>query len=540
MQSGYGASEIHQHHQNLIGDDGDGDGCCPSVFTISNLPQNNHLYHHHSRQHSQNLQHQKHPEQQQMFQPPPPSPFTHQLLRPFQTLIHQPQQQQGERLHSQLGLEVQDPCPTSLHPFFDVNFKLGLNENSGNNGSKHDITTLLHGSEQQQQHHHQSLVMPPHSWHSQEDSSAIKLQQPFWKPCVVDKDQPENFNKHHVMGSKYKHFGGELEAIYGLADAKLNLETNNHITGSGSSIIGVDNLDHRAENSIGEEKLAHEKKKRKRKMKEKLSSMFGFFEGLVKQVMDHQDGLHRKFVEVVQRVDREKSEREEAWRREETAKYNREAIAKAHEQVIALSREASIISHLERITGQSINLPPRQTALLLMQPDQVITKGPTKERKSDMISSRWPKAEVEALIQVRGWLESRFLEPGLKGPLWEEVSALMASMGYPRSAKRCKEKWENINKYFRKTKESGKKRSPQSKTCPYFDQLDRLYSRNNPINLPSDPDTGFQNQEYSELLEAFVAASDDPGNENENHENDHKDDEDEDADRDDDADEKED
>lgn len=338
------------------------------------------------------------------------------------------------------------------------------------------------------------------------------------------------------MGSKYQHFGGELEAIYGLANAKINVETDNQITGSGSAIIGVNDLDHGSENSIGEEKLAHEKKKRKRKMKEKLSSMFGFFEGLVKQVIDHQEGLHRKFVEVVQRMDREKSEREEAWRREDAAKYNREAIARAHEQAAALSREALIISHLEKITGQSINLPPRKTALLLVQPDQVITKGPTKEWKSDMISRRWPKTEVEALIQVRGGLESRFLEPGLKGPLWEEVSALMASMGYQRSAKRCKEKWENINKYFRKTKESGKKRSPQSKTCPYFDQLDQLYSRNNPINIPADPDMGVQNQGYSELLEAFAAASD-HGNENENHEYDHNDDddEDEDEDRDDDA-----
>ncbi|GAY37494.1 hypothetical protein CUMW_029430, partial [Citrus unshiu] len=401
MQSGYGASEIHQHHQNLIGDAGDDvDGCCPSIFTISNPPENNHLYYRHPRQH------EKHPQQQQqMFQPPPPppSPFTHRLLRPFQTLIHQPQpqQQQGERLHSQLGLEVQDPCPTSLHPFFDVNFKLGLNENSGNNGSKHEITTLLHGNEQQQHHNHQSLVMPPHSWHSQEDSSAIKLQESLWKPGVVDKDQPENIKKHHVMGSKYQHFGGELEAIYGLANAKINVETDNQITGSGSAIIGVNDLDHGSENSIGEEKLAHEKKKRKRKMKEKLSSMFGFFEGLVKQVMDHQEGLHRKFVEVVQRIDREKSEREEAWRREDAAKYNREAIARAHEQAAALSREALIISHLEKITGQSINLPPRKTALLLVQPDQVITKGPTKEWKSDMISRRWPKAEVEALIQIR-------------------------------------------------------------------------------------------------------------------------------------------
>ena len=48
-------------------------------------------------------------------------------------------------------------------------------------------------------------------------------------------------------------------------------------------------------------------------------------------------------------------------------------------------------------------------------------------------------------------------------------------MGYKRSAKRCKEKWENINKYFRKTNESSKKRSVNSRTCPYFHQLSCLY-----------------------------------------------------------------
>ncbi|KAF0915652.1 hypothetical protein E2562_037712 [Oryza meyeriana var. granulata] len=40
-------------------------------------------------------------------------------------------------------------------------------------------------------------------------------------------------------------------------------------------------------------------------------------------------------------------------------------------------------------------------------------------------SSRWAKHEVEALIRVLG--------PGLKGLLWEEVSARMAAAGYRRS-----------------------------------------------------------------------------------------------------------
>ncbi len=73
-------------------------------------------------------------------------------------------------------------------------------------------------------------------------------------------------------------------------------------------------------------------------------------------------------------------------------------------------------------------------------------------------------------------MESRFQETGPKGPLWEEISTAMASMGYTRNPKRCKEKWENVNKYYRKAKESNKKRAENSKTCPYFQQLDTLYN----------------------------------------------------------------
>jgi Myb/SANT-like DNA-binding domain len=72
-------------------------------------------------------------------------------------------------------------------------------------------------------------------------------------------------------------------------------------------------------------------------------------------------------------------------------------------------------------------------------------------------------------------MDSRYQEAGPKGPLWEEISAGMRRLGYNRNAKRCKEKWENINKYFKKVKESNKKRPEDSKTCPYFHQLDALY-----------------------------------------------------------------
>ncbi|KAG9452968.1 hypothetical protein H6P81_005872 [Aristolochia fimbriata] len=336
------------------------------------------------------------------------------------------------------------------------------------------------------------------------------------------------------------------EASLRINDLHNGHNNTNNNKGAGGGGVGV-----------GGKMMRATRWKRKRKQ---MSFLGSFFQSLVKQLMEHQESLHRKFLELMERRDRERSEREEEWRRQEAAKANREAMARVQEQALASSREAAIISFLEKITGESIDFPAKTTTTTTT-PQQYsssrLFKDPQLERhkKSDhlestdddhhllhdqkyllennlMISSttragsgehhqnkdtkksanincgscnndpisidnhphgmlniessstingatsrRWPKAEVQALIRVRSSLESRFQEPGLKAPLWEEVSASMASLGYQRSAKRCKEKWENINKYFRKTKDSAKKRPQQSKTCPYFHQLDQLYSK---------------------------------------------------------------
>lgn len=102
---------------------------------------------------------------------------------------------------------------------------------------------------------------------------------------------------------------------------------------------------------------------------------------------------------------------------------------------------------------------------------------------------RWPREEIQALINLRCKLSSNSSTDhddssssskegaiAKAAPLWERISQGMLELGYKRSAKRCKEKWENINKYFRKTKDSNKKRSIDSRTCPYFHQLSCLYS----------------------------------------------------------------
>lgn len=262
-------------------------------------------------------------------------------------------------------------------------------------------------------------------------------------------------------------------------------------------------------------KRKRRRSKREKKKKKQLRSIAVFFESLVKQLIDHQEALHMKFLRVLEKREEARMTMEKIWRHQDADKSRRQLKAREEQRAISEAREATIVSFLEKMTGESINFSTERFRSLMELKNQ--SHGEAGEGEDTEISNennensrfnsnRWPKAEVQDLIRVRSGLESRFQEPGLKGPLWEEVSMTMSSMGYRRNSKRCKEKWENINKYFRKTKESAKKRSKQSNTCPYFHQLDQLYSKNK-INLKNDQP---EQRCHSELLYSIVASNDQP------------------------------
>ncbi|PUZ43207.1 hypothetical protein GQ55_9G644100 [Panicum hallii var. hallii] len=264
--------------------------------------------------------------------------------------------------------------------------------------------------------------------------------------------------------------------------------------------------------------------------------MMRFFEGLMRQVMERQEEMQQRFIEAIEKREQDRMIREEAWRRQEVARLAREQDALAQERAMAASRDAAVVSFIQRVTGQTIPMPSVAPPAFIgalthppLQPTPVAsaapapaqhqqppsiqlspkthtmpkpaqpqpqhqTPPPAQPQSKEIIvrapaesqdtagsgggtpsPSRWPKAEVHALIQLRTELEARYQDSGPKGPLWEDISAGMRRLGYNRSAKRCKEKWENINKYFKKVKESDKKRPEDSKTCPYYHQLDALY-----------------------------------------------------------------
>ncbi|KAL3513882.1 hypothetical protein ACH5RR_026599 [Cinchona calisaya] len=285
--------------------------------------------------------------------------------------------------------------------------------------------------------------------------------------------------------------------------------TNPHMNISASMLSNSSSSSTSSDEEIGR------RHSRKRKWKD-------FFDRLMKNVIDKQEEMQKKFLDTLEKRERDRMKREEAWRVQEMAKMNREHDLLIQERSMTAAKDAAVIAFLQKIAEQQnqqnpnnaiqipvqlqlpVNPPPPAPApaqpiasppLISVSSNpqaavQIPAPAPTRNMESvnpdnktdngiqnstQTGSSRWPKAEIEALISLRTNLDVKYHENGPKGPLWEEISAGMRKLGYNRNAKRCKEKWENINKYFKKVKESNKKRPEDSKTCPYFQQLDALY-----------------------------------------------------------------
>ncbi|XP_009130776.1 trihelix transcription factor PTL [Brassica rapa] len=105
-------------------------------------------------------------------------------------------------------------------------------------------------------------------------------------------------------------------------------------------------------------------------------------------------------------------------------------------------------------------------------------------------TGRWPRQETLTLLEIRSRLDHKFKEANQKGPFWDEVSRIMSEeYGYQRSGKKCREKFENLYKYYKKTKE-GKAGRQDGKHYRFFRQLEALYGDSN--NLVSFPNHNTQ------------------------------------------------
>ncbi|XWS21780.1 hypothetical protein CRYUN_Cryun30bG0084200 [Craigia yunnanensis] len=266
-------------------------------------------------------------------------------------------------------------------------------------------------------------------------------------------------------------------------------------------------------------------RKKKRRWKE-------FFRRLTKKVIEKQEELQNKFLQTIEKCEQKRMAWEEAWRIQDMARINREHEILVQERSTAAAKDAAVIAFLQKISGQQPKTvqvqpqentqpppPPPATAPLSLPPplQQPQPQPPTQALNFETLKmtnggnyvvssspSRWPKAEVQALIRLRTGLDIKYQENGPKSPLWEEVSAEMRKLGYNRNAKRCKEKWENINKYFKKVKESNRERPEDSKTCPYFHQLDAIYKEKISKNENSVGSSGYGVKSDSTMVPLMV------------------------------------
>ncbi|XP_038710576.1 trihelix transcription factor GTL2-like isoform X2 [Tripterygium wilfordii] len=331
-------------------------------------------------------------DQQQQFVEAPVftiSNYRNQDFHPFHPNLQHKQQTGGFLLTNRLfqhhnhhfqPFEQQEGDPVRQASPCHLNFNLGLTENrSSKEAFEEEEGPFLHGSQ------------IPHSWPLTNNDK---------NGCIEHEEHAREGNNKYDNHKLLQHFDqgssknldnrlfNELEAIYGLSNmgeanqtasgsaltwensttnAKLSLLFG-HVNGQNVAARGTANaaigVDHESETSLGEEAALRKSQKRKRKwkVKENLGYITWCLENFVKQVIDHQEKLHCMFLGVIEKMEKERAEREEAWRRQEVALHNREAMARAHEQILASNRDAVIVSCIEKITGQSIDLPKRKIA----------------------------------------------------------------------------------------------------------------------------------------------------------------------------------
>ncbi|CAL0309143.1 unnamed protein product [Lupinus luteus] len=222
------------------------------------------------------------------------------------------------------------------------------------------------------------------------------------------------------------------------------------------------------DNSSGSTKEPGSRKRSKREGE----NLENFVQNLVSEMMEKQERMHKQLVDMIEQKENERIMREEAWRRETMERFKKDEEARAEEK----SRSLAIISLIQNLFGREMQIPQPAEGDAYIQGELI----------ADQNNSRWPDVEVQELITLRTPLEHKFQVMGPKVSMWEEISEAMRKKGFNRSAKKCKEKWENINKYYKRTVGNGKKRRQNSKACPYFDELDTLY-RNGILNHGSAP-----------------------------------------------------
>lgn len=206
-------------------------------------------------------------------------------------------------------------------------------------------------------------------------------------------------------------------------------------------------------------------RKRKRSTRKSLELLM---ENIMRKVLYNQERMHRQLLEILKKNEEARISREEAWKQQEVERVRRDEELRREET----SRSLALISYIQDLLGHQIQFSKSSSEVSCSEKsEELINLGNCDK---DPSKREWRKSEVQSLITVRAALDHKFLN-GHKGSLWELVAARLFRMGYNRTAKKCKEKWENINNYYRKTLETEKTCPGYTKSCPYFQELDIIH-----------------------------------------------------------------
>ncbi|CAI8602570.1 unnamed protein product [Vicia faba] len=161
-------------------------------------------------------------------------------------------------------------------------------------------------------------------------------------------------------------------------------------------------------------------------------------------------------------------------------------------EMMMLGRGVNVLEDFNNITTHVQQPPPPPpTTTTTTTTASVSTPETTACIGGDSSTGRWPRQETLTLLEIRSRLDPKFKEANQKGPLWDEVSRIMCEEhGYQRNGKKCREKFENLYKYYKKTKE-GKAGRHDGKNYRFFRQLEALYGENS--NQTCQPETNFVN-----------------------------------------------
>lgn len=245
----------------------------------------------------------------------------------------------------------------------------------------------------------------------------------------------------------------------------LSLSNSSEFDSSSSEGNDFSNAGLMMDNDSSEKMMMRRKRRSGRSWKAKIKD---FIDSQMRKLMEKQEAWLEKLMKTLEQKEKERNLREEEWRQQESARIDREHKFWAKERAWIEARDAALMEALHKLTGKEVNYKVSSPeGLMLAAGENTVQDEDGSEIQNNIAKGdTWPEPEVSRLIQLRTSMDSRFQQGGFSDEaLWEDIAAKMSCLGYDRSGLMCKDKWESINDYVKKSKESSKKRKENSRSC---------------------------------------------------------------------------